>query len=152
MSITDKLAELWARFLAWFAGLGATRAGGGEKLSGAQRDELVSLLDKGRPGQRWLAAEALGEADPGRSGVTALTAALGSDDPILRAEAGNALAHIGGRAVRSALLEFTADVDPLAQAAAADALGKLPADEATAAALQTLLDSPLAAVRQSAAE
>ncbi len=39
-----------------------------------------------------------------------------------------------------------------AQAAAADALGRLPADEATAAALLTLLDSPQAVVRQSAAE
>lgn len=151
MSITDRMAELWTRFVAWLVGL-RTAGAGGEKMSGAQRDELVSLLDKGRPGQRWLAAEALGEADPGRSGVTALTAALASDDPILRGEAGNALAHIGGRAARSALLESAASGNPLAQAAATDALGKLPAEEATAAALLTLLDSPQAVVRQSAAE
>ncbi|MCO5243361.1 MAG: HEAT repeat domain-containing protein [Anaerolineae bacterium] len=152
MSNTDQLTEIRARFLAWFANLSASGVAGGEKSSGASRDDLVLLLDKGRPGQRWLAAEALGETDPGRNGVAALTAALRSDDPILRAEAGNALAHVGGRAGRSALLESAADSDPVVQAAAADALGRMPADEATAAALQTLLDSPLAAVRQSAAE
>lgn len=151
MSITDRMAELWARFLAWLAGLRKASAGG-EKLSGVQRDDLVTLLDKGRPGQRWLAAEALGETNPGRNGVTALTAALNSNDPILRAEAGNALANIGGRAARSALLESAAAGSPAAQAAAADALGRLLADEATAEALQTLLDSPQAVVRQSAAE
>lgn len=152
MTITDRLADLWARLLAWLAGLRTAGAGGGEKLSGAQRGDLVTLLNKGRSGERWLAAEALGEGDPGRAGVQALIEALGSDDPILRAEAGNGLARIGGRAVRSALLAVAAGDDPKAQAAAADALGKLPADEATAAALPALLDSPDAGVRQSAAE
>ncbi|MEZ4767532.1 MAG: HEAT repeat domain-containing protein [Caldilineales bacterium] len=113
---------------------------------------MVSLLAKGSTGERWLAAEALGEGDPGRSGVTALAAALGSDDPILRSEAGNALARIGGRTVRGALLESAAADNPNAQAAAADALGKLPADEAVVTVLQAMLDGPNAVVRQSAAE
>lgn len=152
MSITDRLTQLWTRFLTWLAGLRTAGAGSGGKLSGAQQDDLVTLLNKGRPGQRWLAAEALGEVDPGRGGVTALAEALTSADPILRAEAGAALAHIGGRTARGALLQAAASGDPAAQAVAADALGKMSTDEATASALQALLDSPEAVVRQSAAE
>lgn len=152
MSITDRLTQLWAHFLAWLAGLKTSGAGSGGKLSGVQQDDLVTLLNKGRPGQRWLAAEALGETAPGRNSVTALAGALASDDPILQAEAGAALANIGGRTARGALLEAAAAGSPAAQAVVADALGQMPADEATASLLQTLLGSPDAVVRQSAAE
>ena len=151
MTYTDRRTELWTRFTVWLARLRTGGAGGG-RLVGVERDTLVNSLNNGRPAQRWLAAEALGEGDPGRDGVHALIEALGSDDPILRAEAGNALAHNNGRAVRGALLETAAANDPVMQAAAADALGQMPADEATAAALQAMLDSPHAVVRQSAAE
>ncbi len=151
MNNTDHLTELWTRFMVWLARL-RTGGGGGGRLAGVERDALVSSLNNGRPAQRWLAAEALGEGDPGRDGVHALIEALGSDDPILRAEAGNALAHNNGRTVRGALLETAAADNPVMQAAAADALGQMPADEATAAALQAMLDSPHAVVRQSAAE
>lgn len=151
MNYTDRLTELWTRFMVWLARL-RTDGTGGDRLPGVERDALVNSLNKGRPAQRWLAAEALGEGNPGRGGFQALIEALGSDDPILRAEAGNALAHIGGRAVRSELLAVAAANDPVMQAAATDALSRLPADEEVVVALQALLDSPHAVVRQSAAE
>lgn len=152
MNATDRLALLWARLLAWFADLRPAGGSNRATVSGTQRNDLITLLNKGHPGERWLAAEALGEADPGREGVAALAVALGSDDPILRAEAGNALAQIGGKTARGALLQSAASRDSVAQAVAADALAKMPADEAAAQVLQTLLDSPRAVVRQSAAE
>ena len=151
MSFLDRLADLWARFLAWLVGL-RMDAAGSKKLPSADRDTLVVLLDEGRPGQRWLAAEALGESDPGRNGVDALATALDSDDPLLRNEAGAALAQIGGRSARGVLIESAASDKPAVQAAVADALGHYPADDTVAAALEQLLESPDALVRQSAAE
>lgn len=150
MTFADRLAELTARIRAWLRGLSASK--GAPALSTERRADLVDFLDKGQPGQRWLAAEALGEGDPGQDGLAALQRALASQDPILRREAGDALARIGSRKVRRVLLESAAAHDPLVQAAAVDGLGGLPADEETAALLAQLLDSPYVATRLSAAE
>lgn len=151
MTLAQRLAQLTDRLQTSLRGAGA----GAERpstLSGEQREDLVRLLNEGRPGQQWLAAEALGEADPGRAGLAALQAALASGDPILRQEAADALAHAGARRARPLLLESASGGVPAAQAAAADALGRLPADDESALALLALLDSDHAAVRQSAAE
>lgn len=124
----------------------------GPKLDPEQRKELLAALASDRSADRWLAAEALAEGDPGREGVAALAALLGDADPLLRSEAGRALGQIGGKAARQALLDAAAAGDALAQAAAADGLGVLPATVDTVTALAALLASSDAAVRQSAAE
>jgi HEAT repeat protein len=124
----------------------------GPKLDPAQRKDLLAALASERSADRWLAAEALAEGDPGREGVTALAALLGDADPLLRSEAGRSLGQIGGKRARQALLDAAASGDSLAQAAAADGLGALPATVDTVATLAALLESSAAAVRQSAAE
>lgn len=130
----------------------APDSGAGPKLDPAQRQDLLSALAGERSGQRWLAAEALAEGDPGREGVAALAALLGDADPLLRSEAGRALGLIGGKAARQALLDTAGSGDVLAQAAAADGLGLLPATVESVTALAALLASSDATVRQSAAE
>jgi HEAT repeat protein len=122
------------------------------KLNADQRKALLAALHSERAADRWLAAEALAEGDPGREGVAALAGLLGDPDPLLRSEAARGLGQIGGKAARQALLDAAASGDGLAQAAAADGLGSLPATLETAAALAGLLDSRDVAVRQNAAE
>lgn len=124
----------------------------GPKLNPDQRKDLLAALASDRAADRWLAAEALAEGDPGREGVAALAALLGDPDPLLRSEAALGLGQIGGKAARQALLDAAASGEVLVQAAAADGLGALPATPETAAALAGLLASSDAAVRQSAAE
>ncbi len=124
----------------------------GPKLNADQRKDLLAALHSDRAADRWLAAEALAEGDPGKEGVAALAGLLGDPDPLLRSEAARGLGQIGGKAARQALLDAAASGDALAQAAAADGLGALPATAETAAALAGLLDKRDAAVRQSAAE
>jgi HEAT repeat protein len=124
----------------------------GPRLDPAQRRDLMAALSSDRAADRWLAVEALAEGDPGKEGVVALAALLGDPDPLLRSEAGRALGQIGGKAARQALLDAAAAGNSLAQAAAADGLGVLPATAATVTALAALLASSDAAVRQSAAE
>ena len=124
----------------------------GPKLDPEQRKDLLAALASDRAAYRWLAAEALAEGDPGREGVAALAALLGDPDPLLRSEAARALGHIGGKAARQALLDAVAAGDALAQAAAADGLGLLPASVESVTALAGLLASSDATVRQSAAE
>lgn len=126
--------------------------GAGPKSSPQQRQELLAALHSDRAADRWLAAEALAENDPGREGVTALAALLGDPDPLLRSEAGRALGQIGGKAARLALLNAVDSGALLAQAAAADGLGLLPATAESVTALAGLLESSDAVVRQSAAE
>ncbi len=130
----------------------APQTSAGPKFSADQRKDLLVALDSGRVADRWLAAEALAEGDPGREGVAALAGLLGDPDPLLRFEAARGLGQIGGKAARQALLDAAASGDVLVQAAAADGLGALPATPETAAALASLLDSRNVAVRQSAAE
>jgi HEAT repeat protein len=84
--------------------------------------------------------------------VEALATTLADSDPILRWEAAAALARIGSPAARSALLAAATGDEPGSQAVAVDALGQLPADPETMAALQAALKSRRPAVRQSAAE
>ena len=127
-------------------------SGVGPKLTPDQRQELLAALHSDRPAQRWLAAEALAEGDPGREGVAALASLLSDPDPLLRSEAARALGQIGGKAARQALLNAAATGDALTQAAAADGLGLLPATPESVAALAGLLASQDAAVRQSACE
>ena len=124
----------------------------GPKLDPQQRKDLLAALASDRAADRWLAAEALAEGDPGREGVTALAALLGDPDPLLRSEAGRSLGLIGGKAARRALLDAAATGDSVAQAAAADGLGVMPATVETVTALAGLLESSDAVVRQSAAE
>jgi HEAT repeat protein len=126
--------------------------GAGPKLSSDQRKELLAALHSDRPAERWLAAEALAEGDPGRDGVAALAALLSDPDPLLRSEAARGLGQIGGKGARQSLLDAAAAGDVLAQAAAADGLGALPPTAEAVAALAGLLASRDAAVRQSAAE
>jgi HEAT repeat protein len=124
----------------------------GPKLNAEQRKDLLAALHSERVADRWLAAEALAEGDPGREGVAALAGLLGDPDPLLRSEAARGLGQIGGKAARQALLDAAASGDALVRAAAADGLGVLLATAETVAALASLLDSRDAAVRQSAAE
>ena len=124
----------------------------GPKLDPEQRKALVGALHSDRVADRWLAAEALAEGDPGREGVAALAELLSDPDPLLRSEAARTLGQIGGKAARQALLQAAASSDVPAQVAAADGLGMLPATQESVAALAGLLDSADAAVRQSAAE
>lgn len=124
----------------------------GPKLNADQRKDLLAALSSERAADRWLAAEALAEGDPGREGVAALAGLLGDPDPLLRSEAARGLGQIGGKAARQALLDAAASGNALVSAAAADGLGALPATAETIAALAGLLDSRDAAVRQSAAE
>lgn len=126
--------------------------GAGPKLNADQRSDLLAALHSGRAADRWLAAEALAEGDPGREGVAALAELLGDPDPLLRSEAARGLGQIGGKAARQALLAAAAAGDALTQAAAADGLGALPTTHESVAALAGLLASPDAAVRQSAGE
>ena len=127
-------------------------SGAGPKLNPDQREDLLAALHSNRAADRWLAAEALAEGDPGKEGVAALAALLGDSDPLLRSEAGRALGQIGGKGARQALLNAVAGGDLLAQAAAADGLGLLPATVESVTALAGLLESNDATVRQSAAE
>ncbi len=129
-----------------------TESAAGSKLDPNQRKELLAALASDRAADRWLAAEALAEGDPGKEGVAALAGLLGNPDPLLRSEAARALGQIGGRAARQALLDAVQTGDPVAQAAAADGLGALPATAETITALAGLLESRDGAVRQSAAE
>jgi HEAT repeat protein len=62
------------------------------------------------------------------------------------------LGQIGGRAARLALLDAVQAGNPVAQAAAADGLGALPATAETITGLAGLLESRNPGVRQSAAE
>ncbi len=130
----------------------ASEPAAGPKLEPDQRDALLAALASSRAADRWLAAEALAEGDPGREGVAALAGLLTAPDPLLRSEAARGLGLIGGKAARQALLNAVNAGNPLAQAAAADGLGALPATAETVAALAGLLDSRDAAVRQSAGE
>ncbi|HSN75743.1 MAG TPA: HEAT repeat domain-containing protein [Anaerolineae bacterium] len=127
-------------------------AGVGPKLNADQRKELLAALVSDRAADRWLAAEALAEGDPGNEGVTALAALLGDADPLLRSEAGRALGQIGSKAARQALLNAAATGNRLAQAAAADGLGVSTGTVETVTALAALLASDDGIVRQSAAE
>ena len=124
----------------------------GPKLEPDQRKALLAALASDRAADRWLAAEALAEGDPGKEGVAALAGLLGDPDPLLRSEAARALGQIGGKAARQALLEAAASGNALAQAAAADGLAALPPTPETVAALAGLLASQDASARQSAAE
>ncbi len=124
----------------------------GPKLSSDQRQELLAALHSDRPAERWLAAEALSEGDPGRDGVAALAALLSDPDPLLRSEAARGLGQIGGKEARQALLAAAAGGNALAQAAAADGLGALPPTPEAVAVLADLLASRDAVVRQSAGE
>lgn len=124
----------------------------GSKLDPAQRKALLAALASDRVADRWLAAEALAEGDPGKEGVAALANLLGDSDPLLRSEAARALGQIGGKAARQALLDAVNSGTPAAQAAAADGLGALPATAETVATLASLLESRDDAVRQSAVE
>lgn len=124
----------------------------GPELDSAQRKDLLAALASDRAANRWLAAEALAEGDPGKEGVNALAGLLGDADPLLRSEVARALGQIGGRAARQALLQAASSGDPLVQAAAADGLGALPVTGETVAALAGLLESQDAAVQQSACE
>jgi len=124
----------------------------GPKLDPDQRKDLLAALASDRAADRWLAVEALAEGDPGKEGVAALAALLGDPDPLLRSEAARALGLIDGKAARQALLNAVAGGDLLAQAAAADGLGLLPASVESVTALAGLLESNDATVRQSAAE
>ena len=127
-------------------------SGAGPKLDPDQRKELLAALASERSAERWLAAEALAEGDPGKEGVAALAALLGDPDPLLRSEAGRALGLIGGKAARQALLSAAATGNMLAQTAAADGLGLLTATDETVTALAALLASDDGIVRQSAGE
>ena len=129
-----------------------SESGAGPKLDPNQRTALLAALASDRAADRWLAAEALAEGDPGREGVAALAALLSDADPLLRSEAGRALGQIGGKGARQALLDAVAGGGLLAQAAAADGLGLLPASVESVTALAGLLASSDATVRQSAAE
>jgi HEAT repeat protein len=124
----------------------------GPRLDPAQRKDLLAALSSDRAADRWLAAEALAEGDPGKESVAALAKLLGDSDPLLRSEAARALGQIGGKAARQALLDAVNSGTPAAQAAAADGLGALPATAETVATLASLLESRDDAVRQSAAE
>jgi HEAT repeat protein len=124
----------------------------GPKLNPDQRKALLDALASERSADRWLAAEALAEGDPGREGVAALAALLGDPDPLLRSEASRALGQIGGKSARQALLEAAVSGGTLNQAAAADGLGLLPATVETVTALAALLASDDGIVRQSAGE
>lgn len=124
----------------------------GPKLDPDQRQALLAALASDRAADRWLAAEALAEGDPGKEGVAALAGLLDDPDPLLRSEAARALGQIGGKAARLALLDAVATGSALAQAAAADGLAALPATVETVVALAGLLASQDVAVRQSAAE
>lgn len=124
----------------------------GPKLEPDQRKALLAALASNRAADRWLAAEALAEGDPGKEGIAALAALLGDPDPLLRTEAARALGQIGGKAARQALLNAAQAGNPAAQAAAADGLSALPATVETATALAGLLASQDSTVRQSAAE
>jgi HEAT repeat protein len=130
----------------------APESAAGPKLEPDQRKALLAALVSDRAADRWLAAEALAEGDPGKEGVAALAGLLGDPDPLLRSEAARALGQIGGRAARLALLDAVQAGNPVAQAAAADGLGALPATAETITALAGLLESRDPAVRQSAAE
>jgi HEAT repeat protein len=130
----------------------APQSGAGLKLSPQQRQELLAALASQRAADRWLAAEALAEGDPGREGVAALAGLLSDPDPLLRFEAARGLGQIGGKAARQALLAAAGSEDARVQAAAADGLGSLPASAESVAALAGLLESRDAAVRQSAGE
>lgn len=123
-----------------------------EKMNHQDRATLLASLQGSERGDRWRAAEALGEADPGREGIAALAAVLSSADPILCWEAAHALAQIGTPAAETALLEAVAAGNVAAQVAAIDALGALPARPESLAALLSALESDRAGVRQSAAE
>lgn len=144
MAILNKLQS-------WFQRL-TPEATSGSKLDPEQRKTLLAALASSRTADRWLAAEALAEGDPGREGVTALAALLGDPDSLLRSEAARALGKIGGKAARQALLDAVGSGDSLAQTAAADGLGLLPATAESVMALAGLLQSNDAMVRQSAAE
>ncbi len=123
----------------------------GPKLNPDQRKALLDALASERSADRWLAAEALAEGDPGREGVAALAALLGDPDPLLRSEASRALGQIGGKSARQALLEAAVSGGTLNQAAAADGLGLLPATVETVTALAALLASDDGMVRRAAA-
>lgn len=135
----------------WFQRL-APEPAAGPKLEPEQRKVLLAALASDRAADRWLAAEALAEGDPGKEGVAALASLLGDPDPLLRSEAARGLGQIGGKATRQALLDAAASDDSVVQAAAADGLGLLPATVESVTALAGLLASSDAAVRQSAAE
>jgi HEAT repeat protein len=124
----------------------------GPRLDPAQRKDLLAALSSDRAADRWLAAEALAEGDPGKEGVAALAALVSDPDPLLRSEAARSLGQIGGRAARQALLDVVQAGNPAAQAAAADGLGALPATAETITALAGLLESRDPSVCQSAAE
>lgn len=142
----------WQKLQGWFQQVAGQTAVVKPRLDAAQRKELLAALAGERDGERWLAAEALGEADPGREGVAALAAVLAHPDPLLRSQAAQSLAQIGGKAAEQALLHAAAQDDARARAAAADGLGQMPASVESVAALASLLTSGDATVRQSAGE
>lgn len=115
--------------------------------------ELAGQLQAERRSERWRAAEALSDVEPGAAGVAALTAALAdADDPILRWQAGIALAHSADPAARQALLDALRSDDPNVKMAAADALRLMPPDPEISAALVAALDGSRDALRQSLVE
>lgn len=142
----------WQKFQGWLQQIAGQTAAAKLRLDAAERQELLAALAGERAGERWLAAEALGDADPGREGVAALAAVLAHPDPLLRSQAAQSLAQIGNKAAEQALLHAAAQGDVRARAAAADGLGQMPASVESVAALAALLTSGDATVRQSAAE
>lgn len=123
-----------------------------QKLSRQEQTELLAYLQGERPALRWLAAEALGEANPGTRGVEALAATMADPDPILRWEAAMALARLGTPAAKRALLATAATGASPAQAVALIASRSLPMSPELAVALLAALESSDPEVRLSAAD
>lgn len=120
--------------------------------SSAETVDLLQQLAGGSRSDRWLAAEALGEGRPGKGQVEALSMVLNDPDPILRWEAATALARLDTPDARQALLAVLASGGLEAQAAALDALGRMPVDEETGQALLAAVGAADAQIRQSAVE
>lgn len=143
--------NLFRRFQHWINDLWPA-AGEPDNLDPADRETLLAYLASEELGRRWLAAEALGEGNPGSRGVAALAVALSDPDPILRWEAGTSLARLGTSRARRALLESLSSGQAVEQAAAADALRQWTPDPAIGSALTGALDSSDSRVRRSAVE
>ncbi|MEA3337789.1 MAG: HEAT repeat domain-containing protein [Chloroflexota bacterium] len=121
------------------------------KIDSTERDTLVELLEHGRPADRWLAAEALGNGDPGAIGAAALSKALADPDPMLSWEAGQALVRINSLIAYRMLMEALKGDNVAAQSTAAAVAGTMGPMPELKQALLAALDSPHAAVRQGAA-
>lgn len=108
----------------------------------------TAALESPTPDVRLTALHALGEGDPGASGLAALGAVLADDtrDRDVRAHAAKVLGRVKSEAARDVLLRSVAAAEPAVREEVVRALGALETTDPTTAALRKAADDPHAKV------